>query len=193
SDSNTITIIVGDTSGTIQVVAISACGGLSDTQSLAITVLPSPEPEIQENDLILSTTQTDDSYQWLLDGEYIVGATEPIYLADANGYYQVRVVNSDSCFGLSDSLWVEGASRIEGMRTAINLQLCPNPSSGQLPLQLSTAGFMQCYNLEGKQLVEPMQLKKGLNRFDLAHLPTGVYLIRVVTDEGVQVLKWLRE
>ncbi len=76
----------------------SGCRAFSDT--IEIVVLPRPQPAIVYDGMHLRTNALYDSYQWLLDGAPLVGATGPHLVPPRSGSYTV-IVDSFGCTGIS--------------------------------------------------------------------------------------------
>ncbi len=96
------------------VVTTAGCAGASN--EVTITVKPSPVPTISTHGQteycggeVISTNFTidiaGDSYQWLLGGAPIAGATTNSYTATAAGSYSVEVT-TDGCSGTSNTITV---------------------------------------------------------------------------------------
>jgi hypothetical protein len=73
-----------------------------------------------------------------------------------------------------------------------NCQVFPNPSSGQVFLQMYTASktslTAEFVSIDGKvQLSERFETIEGMNKksFDISGLQTGVYVLRVIGDDGL--------
>ncbi len=91
SDSSSISVLTNGTGGTVSV-RIIRCD-TSDAQTLSVYILPEIPAVITANNLVLSTTNTHNSYQWIRNNNIIPGATNPTYTATLNGDYRVVVTN----------------------------------------------------------------------------------------------------
>ncbi|KAA5543396.1 thiol protease/hemagglutinin PrtT [Adhaeribacter rhizoryzae] len=71
------------------------------------------------------------------------------------------------------------------------VQAYPNPTTGILHLQ-QKKDFQQysLVSLTGQVLLE---VPKNTSRLDISHLPTGIYMLRIQTEEGYQVQKILKK
>ncbi len=67
------------------------------------------------------------------------------------------------------------------------LEVFPNPSAGLIQIQ-GTKGLaeVQVYDLTGALVYAETQVQSS---FDIAHLPLGVYLVRIQTNETIYVGK----
>jgi len=87
-------------SGTIYRVQSTNCAPLSKITTA------SPTETLCEGDnyLLEALTGQGFTYQWLLNGSDISGATNSSYLATETGVYTVRVIKNPSCFAVSNSV-----------------------------------------------------------------------------------------
>ncbi len=90
------------------------------------------------------------------------------------------------------------ASPTQNLDRISNFQLYPNPSDGHFRInstRLRGGLNLEIQTIDGK-LIEAYQFDQmeDLERqiFDLSDQPTGTYLVRLVIEEGVQMLKWVK-
>ena len=67
------------------------------------------------------------------------------------------------------------------------LQLWPNPTSGQVTIEVATATAVEVFDIQGRKVAQ-YPLKSGNNHIDLENLPEGMYFIK---DENGAVRKFL--
>lgn len=144
-------------------------------------------PVITEDGPLL-TSSAGETYQWLLDGNLIEGATEQTYLADETGAYSVVVDDGNGCVVESDEVDVVVSSVEEGSLIS-ELTISPNPSAGQVIVRadLLKEGDMDIQVFDGAgRLVhsESVGQVSGdvLQSFDLSNLSEGIYLMKVNID-----------
>jgi hypothetical protein len=181
SSGTSITVSTGNTSGLIQVVALSDCGSASDTQAIYVEVLPAPEPVIVESNYILSTTQSFPSYQWQLNNTDLPGATQPTHIATENGMYGVRVTAANGCSGTADEITVSGIVSIEEQNKMQSVNIYPNPTSAELFIELPIASEVSLYSVDGRTIISNRILPKGINKLNTANLPSGMYLLTITS------------
>ncbi|GBD05304.1 hypothetical protein HRbin20_00885 [bacterium HR20] len=108
------------------------CIGYSDTVEIAVR--PHPQPLISYDGTLLSTTVAYDSYQWLLDGTPIPGATDRFLEPPRIGTYTV-IVDSGGCSGVSQPVDIALTAQVHltigSARAAIGERV-------RIPLLLST-------------------------------------------------------
>jgi len=188
STTDSINITNDGSNGTLQVAAVSACGAVSDTASLSIVVMPVPAPVIINNNNVLSTSQPFTSYQWIMNGQDITGATAATYTPTADGDYRVRVSNSDGCSGTSDTLTITGVNGIlEVGRDSFNIY--PNPAKDYLIINSPIIAKAIIYRTDGRVAMKGITLKVGLNEIRLKGLSSGIYWLQIQTDSDVQTTK----
>lgn len=153
-------------------------GTCAGTDSIAITVNPSPTPTITNNSGVLST-QTFPVYLWYFNGSPIPGATNIDYTPTQGGSYYVEVLNSSGCVGQSDPINVSSA----GINELIaNVSIYPNPTSGVVHIQsASPIAFATVYNSIGKKI----HVSLIDNKLDLSQLSNGVYIVRLSINSHI--------
>jgi hypothetical protein len=100
-----------------------------------------------------------------------------------------------SCAGasLQRSAAITAASTPEAIEQGSSIKAFPNPSTGIFVLQLKNirADKAQLTVMDMKGMVMSTRIVEGLAKiqyvsFDLSHLASGMYIIKLVTDKGVQ-------
>ncbi|TAE50530.1 MAG: T9SS C-terminal target domain-containing protein, partial [Bacteroidetes bacterium] len=89
---------------------------------------------------------------------------------------------------------------VEGDALALGLELYPNPSQGELNIAfrnpVAQPVQIALYSLEGRLMhtisgAETLQAGPVNLSWDAGNLPSGVYLLRMVTSEAVYSLRWM--
>ena len=161
------------------IVYVTATNGTcAGTDSIAITVNPSPTPTITNNSGVLST-QTFPVYLWYFNGSPISGATNIDYTPTQGGSYYVEVLNSNGCVGQSDPINVSSAG-IDELIT--NVSIYPNPTSGVVHIQSELPiAFATVYNSIGKKI----QVNLIDNKLDLSQLSNGLYIVSLSINSHI--------
>jgi mono/diheme cytochrome c family protein len=150
-----------------------------------ITVLPPlAAPSINNSNGNLSIPNTYDTFQWLLNGLPIDGATLANYNPTTDGVYSVAV-SLNGCVSVSET--VDIITGIESLDNRISFLASPNPYSDQINLQytLKEAAHVQIslYNAMGQRVAiiadTHATLGTHAQRFNAAHLPNGIYYLQL--------------
>lgn len=97
---------------------------IADTSLLPVTVLGAAidiPPVFRRGDTLITDAGT--SYQWMLDGQPIVGATQRTHFARRSGIYVVEVVNENGCSSTSNPIAVTVAGLDGDTREASVLRI----------------------------------------------------------------------
>ncbi len=161
--------------------------GCTGTSTITVNYNTSPAtPVVTSAGNVLSTTATATSYQWYFNGSIIPGATSQNYTATASGNYIVMVTNGSGCSASSASY----PFTITGIATySINegLKLYPNPSQGDLTLELSNTGThteVCIYDITGRQVLNRI-VTESRTSLQCSEVPAGMYTYRVIRDQEV--------
>jgi Secretion system C-terminal sorting domain len=131
------------------------------------------------------------TYQWKLMGIDIAGATNKNYTATAAGNYKVAVTNSLGCTDISDPVIVTIPCRMKNEIVEENLEVFPNPANTFITIKGGIPLSYEVINATGQVLL--MQEKNTANIIDISDIPSGLYLMRIVTENGSSTLKFIKE
>ena len=106
------------------------------------------------------------------------GSSETSIVVDQTGSYSCLIADGGGCFAASEWTW-EAASSIHSQSAP--LTLWPNPTSGWINYS-GPSGIMRIYTTSG-QLVHQTACING-ERISLAHLPKGIYVLKVESVVG---------
>lgn len=62
----------------------------------------------------------------------------------------------------------------------------PNPANNAFQLEANHSGSMQVFDIHGKQVMNDVALVAGTNRFEIAELPAGQYMVLIRYTDGSQ-------
>lgn len=101
-----------------------------------------------------------------------------------------QIVYSDGQFGAQFNYYIYADSPSAIEENLDELSIYPNPANSMLNIQSSTQiQSVELFNIQG-QLV----IKEGnVNQINVSSLTNGVYMIRIATDNGVKVQKFVKE
>ncbi len=133
---------------------------------------------IKVNIFELSTTETYEHYQWLLDGELIPGATNPAYTITENGDYTV-IVTQGQCSDTSDVYRVTNVG-IGKDHIARSIKLYPNPAQNWVNVKAPFAVDLSLCSMDGRILVT----EKSATHMELNRVTPGVYQLQIRDKTG---------
>jgi hypothetical protein len=178
SNGSSINVLMGNSSGSIQVRAANAC----DT-SIAIVknivVNPAPQPVITQNGWVLSTG-TYSSYQWLLNNNIIPGATTNPYTATTQGSYKVIVTDT---YGCSDTSSLQVTLGVENISAAESIRMYPNPAITSVTVDAPFVVNAIVYSMDGRMVLQ----QQNAHTLDISNLSTGIYQVKLTDSDGVVV------
>ena len=79
-------------------------------------------------------------------------------------------------------------SSLDGVEEEIVLddaQVYPNPTTGVLHIEASGLKGVEVYDMMGRQVASESIIPTDAKEIDLSRCPSGVYLVKLITDEGV--------
>jgi hypothetical protein len=153
----------------------------SQSTPLHISVLSGTALQITErNDTLFAPVAN--TYQWLLNGNPIAGATQSFFVVGEEGIYAVQLT-ANGCTETSNN-FSTGITNI-GQNNAF--EVYPNPSTGKWTIesdQPKPGGVCQIYDSEGR-LVYTQNIMA--EKFDIEpDLSAGVYLLKILTQDQLQ-------
>ena len=182
-------------SGVYAVKVRSKDGCVSVSSSVTVNILPSPTPVITKTGLVLSvTTPTYISYQWILNGKDILGATGPTHNLVFKGIYKLRVKDANGCIGESNPIEVSDPSLQDPASiNTVTLQkdqikIYPNPTDSKVFIESPISVMITVKDVRGKTIIESQETKE----IDLSKFADGVYLFMVSDKEGKELVKQQR-
>ncbi len=158
---------------------------------LKLTLSTNEKPVIQVSERRLSTTLTYKSYQWMLNGNDIAGATNSTYEVLESGNYQVAVQHENECTDTSDVYAVTNVGINHHHPLASSIHLYPNPTVRFLYIQSGEAVQVMLTSIDGRV----MKVAERGNRMDLGQLAGGLYLAHFYDDNHrlIKVVKVSKE
>ncbi len=141
-------------------------------------------PVINVDERILGTTVFYSSYQWILNGSIIPGATDSIYIVSKNGDYQVIVSNKEGCRDTSEVYAVTNAGEpihIQDINAlAGQVYVFPNPAKDIIRIVAPIGVSIEVYSIEGR-LIQQAESTKQIN---VAELSSGLYFLKIYDLKG---------
>lgn len=152
---------------------INGCLGID---SVEITVFDTTDIFLDTLGFSLKTNATG-SYQWLLNGNVITGATNQSYVPVTNGSYQVVVTNAN-CTDTSSVLAINTVT-VEQVAES-EIKVYPNPFKNELQIDGLEGGDIQLINSLG----QPKPIKVQGSTLNTSGLISGVYYIFIYNTNG---------
>jgi hypothetical protein len=185
----------GNNSNTLEIseegnyyVAVINENDCSDESELIEVTISQPIAFIEFDGATLSSQSQWAAYQWFMDGILIVDATESTYVPIATGEYHCVITNDVGCESVSNYIQVilGGIGNIKGLAS---FSMFPNPVNDILNIELNTSESqhfkIQIIHANG-QIMENRNIEilgvQNIN-FDLSELSSGVYFIRLKSNE----------
>jgi hypothetical protein len=168
-----------------------------DCDSLRATVqfdLLEVDTNVLQDGNTLIATASEATFQWIdcLAGRIpIPGATDSVFTPDTPGIYAVEVTQA-GCTEQSPCRYLDPSTARES-ELANQIRLFPNPSAGQVQLDLSALtqpATLTLFDARGRQLMQQTALPQEIS-LDLRtwHTDSGLYFMRVQAGEQQAVLK----
>ena len=108
---------------------------------------------------------------------------------DTLGDYSVMVVDTNGCAN-TDTIHVDCVVGITTLAAVDNVLVYPNPSTGVINLELSghvTAVTVRWMDIQGQIVSEDNLAGIRRKQYDLSQSPKGMYLLQVITEDGVSI------
>ena len=100
--------------------------------------------------------------------------------------------NSSGCNSRAEVEKACGVGFDENTASENNFYIYPNPSSTTITIKTPAIGSISILNLSGQKLVNH-QTTKPKTQIDISTLPSGVYIIRLISNNTVEVAKLIKE
>ncbi len=188
SNGATTSTLTGLTPG-IYNLTVTDAGGCTVSRSISISTLPTPLPTFTQSGNTLTSNQTWSSYQWLLGGSNILGATNSSFTAVQSGSYSLAVTDTNGCTGTSnaDTLTFVGMADPSGQW--MGLTIYPNPTRDEFKLRteipIGHALTVTVHDLYGKQIFSRSLSHLAFEAaFDIKGLAASTYLVEVTSQKG---------
>jgi hypothetical protein len=163
---------------TVTLTLPSDCNPITIAQQVIANPTSAITPVITLNNIYLESTPAA-QYQWFLNNNLIVGATNQIYTPTANGDYTVTITDSNNCTQTSAVFNLTNV----GLRTnnnPSNFSVYPNPANHLIqinnPTQKQTTFTIT--DLVGNVIIKTT-INKSTESINIASLSNGIYLITI--------------
>ncbi len=214
-NTNAITVNVGSGSGNVVVTPSNACGS-GTPRTLAVIAGPAI---ISVNGIVVSSGQIQ---CYNATGTITVAGGESTFLVQAGGqatfiagqmisflpgtkveeggYLLGTITTTGQYCGIlpavkSVSTATDGLAPAEG---TIQFRLYPNPTTGTFTLEQSGDGTgqdlkLEIYSMLGEQILADNIIGEKKHQFVLGNVPTGIYLVRILSGEKAETIKLIKQ
>jgi hypothetical protein len=125
------------------------------------------------------------TYQWYLNGQQIVGATNQDYTPLQDGIYLVRITDANGCvYMYSAGYKYVIPTGTSGIANAGAVNIYPNPSTGIFTIDnsaLKSDYDVIVYNAVGKLVNEG----RNITTLDMSAFSSGIYYLTISSKEGI--------
>ncbi len=188
------------TANTYYNVAVSDANACVGRDTILVTVNAVPNtPNVSINGFILTSSGTNVTWQWYLNGVAIVGATSQSYTVTQNGNYTVVTTNTAGCSSeISAPISITTVAVENALSLGINVY--PNPLGEEaLQIVFENASLNHCsveiIDASGKSIFSESIKNIAQNQvlsFDLNGIASGVYFVKITTEKGNQITKLVK-
>ncbi|MCJ8289994.1 MAG: T9SS type A sorting domain-containing protein [Crocinitomicaceae bacterium] len=150
---------------------------------------------VQDQELI-STINLPVNYQWIECDPFvtIAGANDSTYMASSNGDYAV-IIETNGCADTSSCQTISTISIDQSMEIISDALIHPNPVREYLSVSIhSTQSIINgtITNTNGK-IIQTIPLTIGSNTLDVSKLVSGVYLLHLIGEKEMKVVKFVKQ
>jgi len=100
----------------------------------------------------------------------------------------VRAING--C-GESDTTCFDITTQVANLTASIEIGLYPNPNTGQFFLELKNTAQVVVFDASGRQITSEQVLRGIRHSVELGNASNGVYTVRIIQDDLVEVLRFV--
>lgn len=180
SDSTSIAVVAGQSAGFITVKANNLCD-TSMADSIFVNVYMFAPAVITVNGFELGTASSYTTYQWMLNGNVIPGATNATYTVIQNGNYTVAVTSTDGCADTSVAYLVTNVGVAQVQSVAQQITVYPNPASNTVHIHSPVKVNVAVTDVTGKVIRQLTDIQS----ISVKDLADGIYLLRITDANGV--------
>ncbi|HLU88019.1 MAG TPA: S8 family peptidase, partial [Taishania sp.] len=181
------------TSGALSAIAYNAagCGVNTDTLDFVQLATETIDPIVVAPDLsYLTTTSSNDTYQWTYNGTDIAGATgDTLYLTSGMqaGSYDCYTTSTDGCSTYAGAVSLNLTVQQNIIQT---IEVYPNPTSSMLYINSEDEVLSaQIIDISGKVISATIQN----NAVKVNHLSNGFYTLQLNTAKGIASFKFVKQ
>ncbi len=184
--------------GTYQVQLIGQGCNSELSAPVLVTVFPAPTISLASvGDVITATINPPNAtVQWFFEQMLIPGATNPVFVAEQSGQYQIEVTDLVGCVNSAEISIVVTSTKLPANVRKFSLSPNPTENSVLLEMELETTGRTTITLSDSNQRqISTQTIDNQIIALpiDLRNLPTGTYFITVQTGSSGFVRKVLKQ
>jgi hypothetical protein len=169
----------------------TSINGCDSVYTLNLTV-NSVDTSLSVSDPVITANASGATYQWLDCNNAlapITGETSQSYTATANGNYAVAITQG-ACTDTSSCVQILsigiGSIQWEG------IFIYPNPATNKITIESPQLAVIEITNIQG-QLIKTLAANSHKTSIDISAYSSGVYFVKVKTEKGIMVKKFVKE
>jgi hypothetical protein len=192
--SNSISVTAGAASGNICVTPSNLCG-TADTACFNVnaSIIQNGLPIFMDGDSLISPFLQPD--YWYVTGNAVPIDSGSYYIFFQTGDYYVIGADSSGCIATSDTISVI-VTGVNSYAEKQQIKISPNPASekikvisNQLPVN-----SIEIYSFLGEKIYTTSIVKHQTNNYIyISSFPSGVYIVKLKSEKGVAVGKFVKE
>ncbi len=163
-----------------------------DVDTFRLIVKRRPEtPSILMSEGVLRSNMAADNYLWFRNSQELEINDREIVPSEDGTY--ALMIEVEGCLSLiSEGVYVSLTGIMQTMDTEISLY--PNPASDLLYLETGLdISELSVYDLSGRRTEVRVETGTGLYTLDVSGLPEGLYLIRIIRENQVEVIEFMKK
>jgi hypothetical protein len=121
---------------------------------------------------------------------YVAGSFESLTIT----FGSYTLTNADTTCRYVDIFVAKLGSNtgINEFTNSLNIVVYPNPATNSLTIESPQNGVIEITNIQG-QLIKSFMATSNKTSIDVSAFPSGVYIIEVKTEKGIEVCKFVKE
>lgn len=196
SDGSTGATVSGETGQySVTVSQNGSCGTASSSINATGTLLP--DASFTVDAALLTAVATGATYQWYQDGSPVNGATQGTFLVGQTGNYSLQVTQN-GCSSLSEPVQVVVSGLTE--QNEVVFTVYPNPADNLLMIKANGLNTDGCtaviYSADGN-ITRQLELTTNNGQLnttvDIADMPAGVYVLRVIAAAATKAIRFTKQ
>ena len=176
----------------VTVSTTEGCSASSEATTVVENPLPAQPVIMQMDDELI--TSGDGTFQWLLEGNLIDGATGETYLPSENGNYNVMITDANGCSSTSDAFAYISTAVVDS--DVIDFSFHPNPSNGQvfidLPSGITKGASLLLTDAAGRKLSQ-RNVSGTTMTLELGAFEAGLYFLHLLNNGAVTTHRLVRD